>query len=187
MTRDEDQRDVRSAPDKLVLQVQAAHPRHTDVRDETMATARSWYYWWVGAPRSAAEVSLIEPDPQNPKHARLIRSLVLALDAGGLDTRATRVGIVVSPEINAATLGKDTFILSEGVADLPDRAIDAIMAHEVGHALKEHPKKAGRVGGITQLVARLVAFFFGASREGIEEYGKLAERVVLPQYSMRAR
>lgn len=150
---------------------------------DTWATLKSWYYWIAGPPKPAAEVSLVEVDAKNPQHVMLVTALARALSAGGLDPGTARVAIVQSQEINAAALGNDTFILFEGVANLPDWATEAIMAHEVGHALKEHPTKAGRTAGITGLVARRVAALFGASREGIEEYGELAERAVLPQYT----
>ncbi len=147
------------------------------------AYGKSWYNWIAGPHKPAPEVSLVEVDAQNSQHVRLVTALATALSAGGLDPRTARVAIVQSPEVNAAALGNDTFILFEGVADLHEWAIESIMAHEVGHALKEHPTKAGRTAGATGLIARLVAALFGASREGIEEYGKLAQRVVLPQYT----
>ena len=91
---------------------------------------------------------------------RLVISLAKLAEAGGMDLKKIQVAIAVSPHINAMTVGKDTLVLCEGLTKLSDEALDAVMAHEVAHAIRDHSGRSteftSNVGTATDILGTLL-------------------------------
>jgi len=106
------------------------------------------------------EVKFRQLDAKMETDKRLAISLAKLAEAGGMDLKKIQVAIAVSPHINAMTVGQDTFVLCEGLTKLSDEALDAVMAHEVAHAIRDHSGRSteftNNVGTATDILGTLL-------------------------------
>ena len=92
---------------------------------------------------SRHRIEAIPPQPSNPQHALLVRSVEKLWAVAGNATARCSVVIVPGDGIDSASLGDGKFVLWEGVADLPGWAVDAVAAHEVAHDSLGHARHLG--------------------------------------------
>ena len=137
----------------------------------------------VYKPVPANEVQFRQFDLDNDKDARLISSLVKLAEAGGMDLDKIRVAIAVDPHINAMTIGTDTFVFCEGLDKLSDDALDAVMAHEVGHAIKNHGDRSSKLVNTVNTATRIAGAIAGADDETKAEVTSWAVDVAFAPYS----
>jgi predicted Zn-dependent protease len=133
------------------------------------------------APKLAVQFRTV--DPSSPGDARMARSLLNMAQAGGIPPEEIRAVVAQVPEINAANFGARDFMLFEGLHGVPDSTLDAIMAHEVAHALLGHVSefqtRADTIGRVTRLLGAVV----GTGSEGRSEVASWALEVSMPAFS----
>ena len=146
---------------------------------------------WIGgffhktssAQENAGKINVQEIDYSNSRHFKIVsRFINIWPKTVSTDTKP-QLYIVVSPEINAASLGGERFIFWESLADMPDWAIDAIVAHEIAHDLLNHSKKARELQDLTNFFAEVLALFGHSSREEEKTIRGWVNLAVLPKYS----
>jgi hypothetical protein len=134
-------------------------------------------------PEPVKEVAFRAFDPDNNEDARLVTSLIKLARVAGMDLDKIRVAIAVDPHINAMTIGTDTFVLCEGLDKLTDEALDAVMAHEVGHAIKDHSDRSSKMVNTVNKVARIAGALVGAEEDTKDEVASWAVDVAFAPYS----
>src|SRR2546425_114891 len=82
------------------------------------------------------ERTLYKVDPNNPLDRKAIIGLARAAKAARLDTRSIR--LATTDEFNAFYCGQGLFVAGKPLLNLPQWAVDAVMAHEVGHMVSRH-------------------------------------------------
>jgi Peptidase family M48 len=100
------------------------------------------------------------PNVNDPSDRKAVIALVRAANATGVDLKSVRLGISSDCGCGGAYQGQWLFIADENFLDIPQWALDAVMAHEMGHALKRHVEMGalrdmGIVGGLAALGALL--------------------------------
>lgn len=108
----------------------------------------------------AEEIATRPPNVKDPADRKAVIAVVRAAKAVPVDLQKLR--LVVSPNCGCggAYAGQGLFIADESILGIPQWALDAIMAHEMGHALKRHVetgalRDAGIVGALAVLGALL--------------------------------
>ncbi len=89
------------------------------------------------------DIQIIEASPNNPIHKKLLDSLTKIYSSLDLidETRFDVRIINDSSSLNAASFGNGRYLFWETLADLPEEAIDSIVAHEVAHDMLLHSRK----------------------------------------------
>jgi Zn-dependent protease with chaperone function len=134
-------------------------------------------------PEPVQEVEFRAIDPENEKDKRLVLSLIRMAQAADMDVDQLRVAIAVTPHINAMTIGTDTFVLCEGLEKLSDEALDAVMAHEIAHAAKDHSGRSSELLNTVDKVTRIAGALAGADEETRDEVSSWAIDVAFAPYS----
>jgi Zn-dependent protease with chaperone function len=144
--------------------------------------------FWVFASTvtsSAEEFTSRLPNLNDPADRKAVIAVVRAAKAVGTDLKTLR--LVVSPDCGCggAYAGQGLFIADESFLNLPQWALDAVMAHEMGHAMKRHVetgalRDVGIIGALTVLGA-LVDKQSGA--ETGAAVGKLAVTFTRPKFT----
>ncbi len=137
----------------------------------------------VTHPSKEKEVKIRDIEAKNEKDKRLVASLVKLAKAAGLDVNKIRVAIAVDQHINAMTVGTDTFVFCEGLEKLSDESLDAVMGHEVTHAIKDH---SGRSTGLVNNVGKatkIIGGLLGNDSETTDEAASWAVNVAFAPYS----
>ena len=146
---------------------------------------------WIGgffhktssAPESTNKINVQEVDYSNIRHSK-IESRFLALWPKTINSDLKpQIYIVISPEINAASLGAGRFIFWESLANLPDWALDAIVAHEIAHDMLRHSKKAREMQDLTNFFAEVIALFGHSSIKEEKTIRGWVNLAILPKYS----
>lgn len=105
----------------------------------------------------------------NEVDMRIIMPLGRVATMAGMDLKKIKVAIAVDYRVNAMNMGSDTFVFFEGLQKLTDAQIEAVVAHEVAHAVLGHSSKsAGMVNGIekaTGIVGAILGHDDGATKE----------------------
>lgn len=133
--------------------------------------------------QESAKVKVIEVDHINPRHKRVAESLDQMWRVLPKTSGSPKLFIADLPEINAASFGSGRFLFWRGVAELPDWAIDSIVAHEVAHDLLKHSKKAQDLKDLTDFFAEILGLLVRTSREADETLRDWMSNAVLPKYS----
>lgn len=139
----------------------------------------------IGVVRPAAEgeIELRPPDPNDEEDRRLAASLLKLAKAASMNPDSIRIAIAKTPHINAMTIGTDTFVLCEGLAKLPEESLDAVMAHEVSHAIKKHGDRSSAVISNVAKVTDVIGTILGHDEETRREVTGWAVDAVFPPYS----
>ncbi|MBL8060759.1 MAG: M48 family metalloprotease [Chthonomonas sp.] len=100
---------------------------------------------------------------------RILLPLGRVATMAGMDLDKIKVAMARDQRVNALTMGSDTFVFFEGLTKLTDAQIEAVVAHEVAHAILDHSRKGGgMVKGIetvTSIAGALLGHDDGASQE----------------------
>jgi len=84
----------------------------------------------------AQQPKLFRINPQDPLDHKAVLALVRGLRGAGVDT--TGVRLASTDQFNAFYMGNRLFVAGKPILQLPQWAIDAVMAHEVGHLINRH-------------------------------------------------
>lgn len=112
------------------------------------------------------------PAPRDPAAARISHTLYRAAQAVGDDPEHYSFAMIQTPMVTACTGDTATFYFSDGLARLPQRHLDALVAQQVAHDVLGHtPKRRSLSLLMTAAFATLGIFVPG---------GGLADFVVNP-------
>lgn len=100
------------------------------------------------------------PNVNDPTDRKAVIAVVRAAKATGVDLKGLRLVIASNCGCGGAYAGQGLFIADQNFLGIPQWALDAIMAHEMGHALKHHVetgalRDAGIIGALSVLGALL--------------------------------
>jgi len=132
---------------------------------------------------NAGKINVQEIDYNNIRHFKIVSRFINIWPEKNSPDIKPQLYIVVSPEINAASLGTGRFIFWDSLADLPDWALDAIVTHEIAHDLLRHSKKAGEMQDLTNFFAEVIALFGHSSRKEEKTIKGWVNLAILPKYS----
>lgn len=96
------------------------------------------------------------PDPSAPETRVLAQALYRAARAASEDPKRYSFAMLRTAEVRAYTADEATFYFTQGLALEPPTVIDALVAHEIAHALLDHvgrrrPLAASVSGGLSVL------------------------------------
>ena len=125
------------------------------------------------------------PNVNDASDRKAIIAVVRAAKAVGSDLNGLRLVISSDCQCGGAYAGKGLFIADENFLNLPQWTLDAVMAHEMGHAMKRHVETGalrdfGIIGALTVLGA-LVDKQSGADTGAA--VGKLALAFTRPKFT----
>jgi Zn-dependent protease with chaperone function len=126
-------------------------------------------------------VQVVRLDLTQENHKRLSDALSRVADA--FITNELNIAVVESKEINAASLGEGRFVLWEGLAELPNPALDAILAHEVAHDFLLHSRKVEDVADFTAFWTDLIGTVGQADFATSEVISAWGQGLVMPKYN----
>ena len=89
------------------------------------------------------KIKIIKASPNNLKHQKILERLskiYTSTDSANQD-RFDAYFINDESSLNAASFGNGIFLFWETLANLPDWAIDSILAHEIAHDFLLHSRK----------------------------------------------
>lgn len=135
------------------------------------------------AQEGADTIKVQEIDYNNIRNIRIASRFFQMWSKTGISDSKPQLFIVASSEINAASLGAGRFIFWESLADLPDWALDAIVAHEIAHDLLRHSKKAHDLQELADFFSEVIALFGHASRKSEQTLRGWISLAMLPKYS----
>lgn len=131
----------------------------------------------------AIKVKIVEVDVSDARHAK-IKDALDSIWFGATSAKdGPKLFIADSREINAASFGSGRFLVWDGVANLPDSMIRAILAHEVAHDLLRHSKKAQDVKDLTDFLGDVLSSVGQADAETEGTLKKWVGYTTLPKYS----
>jgi len=104
----------------------------------------------------AQELASRLPNVNDPSDRKAVIAVVRAAKATGTDLKALRLVVASNCGCGGRYGGQGLFVADEDFLDIPQWALDAIMAHEMGHAVKRHVEMGalrdmGIVGGLAVL------------------------------------
>ncbi len=119
------------------------------------------------------------PGASAPATVALSHSLYRAAQAAGDDPSRYSFALVQTPRVDAWATDDATFYFTEGLADLPSRLVEPIVAHEVAHEV------LGHVGSRRTLSLSITAGFaaLGAVFPGVGLIDVLVNPVVVRAFS----
>ena len=135
----------------------------------------------------ADDIKIIEASPENPIHKKLLDSLTKIyssldlIDENSFDARI----INDSSSLNAASFGNGRYLFWETLADLPEWAIDSIVAHEVAHDMLLHSRKMQDLNDVRNFFTDVLALFGGADRRTEKTLHDWSSKLTLPRYSQK--
>ncbi len=133
--------------------------------------------------KNEAQVQFRPPNPKSKTDERLLASLGKLAKAGGMDLEKIHIAIAVYPHINALTVGTDTFVLCEGLDKLSEESLDAVMAHEVVHSLKNHSERSSGFANTIAKATGIAGGILGHESGTVEEATSWAVDVFFAPYS----
>ena len=140
-----------------------------------------------GSDVKSSNVKIIKASLANPIHKKLMERLSQLYasfeitDQDKLDTY-----FIKAPEsLNAASFGNGRYILWESLADLPDWAIDSILAHEVAHDLLLHSRKMQGVDDVRNFFTEVLSLLGGADHRTEKTLHDWSTKLTLPRYSQK--
>lgn len=136
-------------------------------------------------PPSSSKMKIVKMSPDNLKHrivcdrlSKVYASLNLTGD-NIFEARFTED----KTSLNAVSLGNGKFLLWETLADLPEWAIDSVLAHEVSHDLLLHSRKVGDFDDVRGFFTEVLSLFGGADRKTEKVLQDWSSDLTLPKYS----
>lgn len=135
-------------------------------------------------PAALSKMKIVEASLDNVKHrivcdrlSRIYASLNLTGDSI-FEARFTD-----ETSLNAASLGNGKFLLWETLADLPDWAIDSVLAHEVSHDLLLHSRKRSDFDDVRAFFTEVLSLYGGADKKAENVLQDWSSNLTLPKYS----
>lgn len=130
-------------------------------------------------------LEILEPSLVNPKHRKLVIHMEKIYASLGLGDESQFDVYFINEEnsLNAASFGDGIYILWETLANLPDWAIDSILAHEIAHDLLLHSRKMRDADDLRNFLTEILSLFGGADRNTEKTLQDWSSKLVLPKYS----
>lgn len=137
----------------------------------------------ITKPAKEESVAVRSISKENENDQRFAKALVKMAKAASLDLDKLRVAIIETKHINAATVGKDTFLFCEGLGKLSSEQLNAVMAHEVAHAVKDHSAKSSQLAGTVGRIVDVTGGLLSDDPEAVDEVRSWATSVVFAPFS----
>jgi len=133
----------------------------------------------------AQEITSRLPNVNGPTDRKAVIAVVRAAKATGTDLKRLRLVVSDNCGCGGAYAGSGLFVADEHFLAIPQWALDAVMAHEMGHAIKHHVEiGALRDTGIIAALAVLGALVDKQSgAETGAEAGKLVVALTRPRFT----
>jgi len=133
------------------------------------------------------DMKIIKASPTNPIHKEILERLTkiyLALDL--TDEVKFDAYIIKDPSsLNAASFGNGVYLFWETLIDLPDWAIDSILAHEVAHDLLLHSRKMKDVDDVRSFFTEVLSLLGSADSKTETTLQEWSSKLTLPKYSQK--
>jgi predicted Zn-dependent protease len=126
---------------------------------------------------------LRDPDPSEELDRLVLASFVKLAPAANLDVNSMRLAMIVSDEINAASLGDGMFLAFEGLHRLNASEIDVVVAHELAHEKLGHAESTQSRQSSLNTAIRFVGVIVGADEGARDQAAVWAEDLALPSHS----
>jgi Zn-dependent protease with chaperone function len=124
-------------------------------------------------------------DLNNPDEIRIAQSLVRLCSVAGMDWSEIRVAMAEDSRVNAVAIGTNAFVFFEGVTSLEDEQIDAIVAHEVAHAILGHSERSSDYINKIAITTEIIGVIVGADPETRDEVTSWTVSVLFAPYSRK--
>lgn len=133
------------------------------------------------------DIKIIKASPNNLNHRRIIERLTNIYASLDLTTQDKRTAFFINDEssLNAASFGNGVFLFWETLANLPDWAIDSILAHEIAHDLLLHSRKMREVDDVRSFFTEVLSLIGGADRRTETTLQEWSSKLTLPKYSKK--
>lgn len=133
------------------------------------------------------DTKIIKASPNNLKHRRLIGRLKNIYESLDLTTQDKPTAYFINDEssLNAASFGNGVFLFWETLANLPDWAIDSVLAHEIAHDLLLHSRKMRDVDDVRSFFTEVLSLIGGADRRTETTLQEWSSKLTLPKYSQK--
>src|SRR3990170_1051206 len=109
------------------------------------------------------DIKIIKASSDNLKHRKIVGRLTKLYTSLGL-TSEVQTAYFINDEssLNAASFGNGVYLFWELLANLPDWAIDSILAHEIAHDLLLHSRKMRDVDDVRSFFTEVLSLIGGA-------------------------
>lgn len=133
------------------------------------------------------DIKTIKASPNNLKHQKIIDRLTKIYTSLDLTRQDNRNVYFINDEtsLNAASFGNGMYLFWETLADLPDWAIDSILAHEVAHDLLLHSRKMQDVDDVRNFFTDVLSLLGGADSRTEKTLHDWSSKLTLPRYSQK--
>jgi len=133
------------------------------------------------------DIKIIKASPTDPIHKIILERLTKIYTALELtDQVKFDVYIIKDPtSLNAASFGDGIYLFWETLVDLPDYAIDSILAHEIAHDLLLHSIKMRDVDDVRSFFTEVLSLIGGADRKTESTLQEWSSKLSLPKYSQK--
>jgi Zn-dependent protease with chaperone function len=136
-------------------------------------------------PPSSSKMKIVKASLDNAKHRILcdkLSKIYASLNLTGDNIFEARF-IDDKKSLNAASLGNGRFLLWETLADLPEWAVDSVLAHEVSHDLLLHSRKVEDFDDVRGFFTEVLSLFGGADKKTEKVLQDWSSNLILPKYS----
>ncbi|MDD1778464.1 MAG: M48 family metalloprotease [Candidatus Helarchaeota archaeon] len=133
------------------------------------------------------DMKIIKASPYNLKHRMIIERLTNIYASLNLATQEKWTANFINDKssLNAASFGNGMYLFWETLTDLPDWAIDSILAHEVAHDLLLHSRKMSDVDDVRSFFTEVLSLIGGADRGTESTLQEWSSKLTLPKYSKK--
>lgn len=128
---------------------------------------------------------ILEASLDNSKHHKLLVHMKKIYASLGLEDKKQFHVYFINEEnsLNAASFGDGKYIFWETLANLPDWAIDSILAHEIAHDLLLHSRKMRDADDLKSFFTEILSMVGGADRNTEKTLQDWSSKLILPKYS----
>ncbi len=131
-------------------------------------------------------VKAVEFGKENHRHLKIAEHFISIYFASSNKNQKPHIYFLTDlSSLNAVSFGNGTFLFWESVADLPDWAIDSIIAHEIAHDLLLHSRKIQDVDDVRGFFTEVLALLGGADSNTEKTLQKWSSKITLPKYSQK--
>jgi len=127
----------------------------------------------------------VKADSSDKKHRIICERLIkvyTSVDPGG-EIRLDPRFIDEEAVLNARSYGKGRFLFWETVADLPEWAIDSVLAHEIAHDIRLHVTKRRDFDDVREFFTEVLSLFGGADHGTERVLQEWSSDLILPRHS----
>jgi len=123
------------------------------------------------------------PTRDSANDVRLVRRLATDWEQSGRSIDSISVWMLDDADVNAASVGRGTFVLWTGLAMLRDDEIDAVFAHEMAHDWLRHAQKSRELADVANVIGDALSTIAGADEGTEATLKRWSGNFVVPRYS----